>query len=128
MDSECPALTIQNDHQLSVAELEQKYQTSATKVSWGQREEWVQRTGKVEKEREREKKGKNALVRKGERERERGDKTSRDRERGREMGKKEKQEQRQQEDRDRKRSEGRDTKSYMKGGRGKEQRQRWGKK
>lgn len=27
----------QNDHQLSVSELEQKYQTSATKVSW----EWA---------------------------------------------------------------------------------------
>ncbi|GAB5582167.1 potassium-transporting ATPase alpha chain 1 isoform X1 [Prionailurus iriomotensis] len=31
LDSDCPAPTTQNDHQLSVAELEQKYQTSATK-------------------------------------------------------------------------------------------------
>ena len=34
-ESECGAPSMQNDHQLSVQELEQKYRTSATKVSWG---------------------------------------------------------------------------------------------
>ena len=41
---------MQNDHQLSVPELEQKYRTNATKVSWGR-----QRGGCREGEGEREK-------------------------------------------------------------------------
>ena len=40
---------MQNDHQLSVPELEQKYRTSATKVSWG-RERGGCREGEGERE------------------------------------------------------------------------------
>ena len=43
----CPLM--QNDHQLSVPELEQKYRTSATKVSWG-RERGGCREGEGERE------------------------------------------------------------------------------
>ena len=56
---------MQNDHQLSVPELEQKYQTSATKVSWGR-----QRGGCREGEGERDKnirKGQTGALQTGER-------------------------------------------------------------